>query len=172
MCLHHRSLLVILVNIVVCIYVHPQTLHSLFSRFSPRATMSSEPAFQPGCELFTVGWLPADGLLVTGTLISVQLVQLWVDLQCLLLTSSGQTPLFYSRCFTGGCFDHHSLSPVLFSGWPLPREWEDKQRAPELCSWRLPDMLAVSAAQLGILPLAHRVSGPHCGGEERRLWDC
>ena len=40
-----------------------------------------------------MGWLPADGLLVTGTLFSVELARLWVDfLQCLLLTSSSWTP--------------------------------------------------------------------------------
>lgn len=32
-------------------------------------------------------------------------------------------------------------------------------------------MLVVSAAQLGILPLARRVSEPHCGGEGRRHWE-
>ena len=91
----------------------------------PNSFTLSLKLFSQAVSSLLMDWLPADGLLVTGTLISVQLAQLWVDLQCLLLTSSGQTP----RCSTPllypaalqECSDHHSLSPVLFSGWTPPR---------------------------------------------------
>lgn len=62
----------------------------------PNSFTLSLKLFSQAVSSLLMDWLPADGLLVTGTLISVQLAQLWVDLQCLLLTSSGQTP----RCST------------------------------------------------------------------------
>ena len=114
-----------------------------------------------------VGWLPADGLLVTGTLFSVELARLWVDfLQCLLLTSSSWTPPCSTLLLYRSVLTTTASLLFCFQAGLLPAGREDKLWAPELCSWCFPDMLAVSAAQLGILPLAHEVSGPHW------LWDC
>ena len=139
----------------------------------PGAIMSSEPAFQPGCELFTHGLvtngqtagdrdplLCADGPAV-GRFLPVPAPDLLRPDTPLLCSTALQEPS-----------DRHSLHPVLFSGWTPPREVGGQIASSRVCSWRFPDMLVVSAAQLGILPLARRVSGPHCGGEGRRHWDC
>ena len=116
-----RPFLVSTLNTAVCIYVHPKLPHSLFSQFSSRATMSSEPAFQPGRELFTCGlvttwWTAGDRdplLCRAGPAVGRFLTVLAPDLLQL------DAPLLYPAALQERS-DHHSLSPVLFSGWTPP----------------------------------------------------